>query len=300
MRLLHQNPSVIMNVKKIRRLMYEFHLFCPIRKLNPHRQMARQLQTSSIAPNLLARRFRAFGPRKILLTDITYIPLGLNKFSYLSVIIDAYTKEILAFVFSPSLEVDFVLETVNLLMKNHGDELETDVLMHSDQGCHYTSHSFTDIINSFAIRQSMSRRANCWDNAPQESFFGHMKDHVKIEAGDMHDDIAPKITDFVDYYNNDRYQWKLAKLAPSEFYKYVITNVYPLPAEALKTAKEETMALTKSKLLKMAHSMHIGLTDKQISAILERFNSDDDYDWTEQDIAEQVRNFCQTGEFVKS
>jgi transposase InsO family protein len=74
--------------------------------------MARQLQTSRTAPNILAHRFRAFGPRKILLTDITYSPLALNKYSYLSIIMDAYTKEILAYVFSPSLEVDFVLDTV--------------------------------------------------------------------------------------------------------------------------------------------------------------------------------------------
>jgi len=76
MHLLHQKPPVIMNIKKIRRLMSDFHLFCPIRKQNPYRQMARQLQTSRVAPNLLARRFRAFGPSKVLLTDITYIPHG--------------------------------------------------------------------------------------------------------------------------------------------------------------------------------------------------------------------------------
>ena len=149
-----------MNIKKIRRLMREFNLFCPIRKLNPYRQLARQLQTLRTAPNLLARRFRAFGPRKILLTDITYIPHRTNKFSYLSVIMDAYTKEVLAYAFSPSLEVDFVILTVNRLMEKHGNELETDVLIHSDQGYHYTSNSFIEIISNLTIRQSMSRRAN--------------------------------------------------------------------------------------------------------------------------------------------
>lgn len=299
MRLLHLKPPVIMNVKKIRRLMTEFNLFCPIRKLNPHRQLARQLQTSRTAPNLLARRFRAFGPRKVLLTDITYIPRDVNKFSYLSVIMDAYTKEILAYAFSPSLEVDFVLLTVNRLIEKHGHELETDVLIHSDQSCHYTSNSFIEILGSLIIRQSMSRRANCWDNAPQESLFGHMKDVIRIKPRDKHDDIAAKIDDWVDYYNNERHQWRLAKLSPSEFYLYTITGIYPLPAEML-VAKEDNMTLTKKQLLVMAHNMRVGLTDSQISDILARFNDNDgECCFTEQDIAEQVRNYCQTGEFVK-
>jgi len=299
MRLLHLNPPVLMNIKKIRRLMENFNLFCPVRKLNPYRQLARQLQTSRTAPNLLARRFRAFGPRKILLTDITYIPHGTNKFSYLSVIMDAYTKEVLAHAFSPSLEVDFVLLTVNRLMEKHGTELGTDALVHSDQGFHYTSNSFIEIIGSFAIRQSMSRKANCWDNAPQESLFGHMKDGIRIDPKDTHDDISAKIDDWIDFYNNERYQWRLAKLSPSEFYRYTITGIYPLPAEALNYKEDDSVTLTKPKLLKMAGSMRIGLTDKQIADILERFNDDDYCEWTEQDISEQIRSYCQTGEFVK-
>jgi hypothetical protein len=138
------------------------------------------------------------------------------------------------------------------------------------------------------------------DNAPQESFFGHLKDHLKLSPTDTHDDAAIKIADCIDYYNNDRYQWKLTKLASSEFYKYLTTNVYLLPAEALNTEKEDgTMPLAKPKLLKMAHSLRIGLTLKQISAILERFSTNDEYEWTEQDIAEQVRNYCLHGVFEK-
>jgi transposase InsO family protein len=101
--------------------------------------------------------------------------------------------------------------------------------MHSDQGCHYTSHKFTELLRDSELRQSMSRRGNCWDNAPQESFFGHMKDEVDIAIGDCHTDIKRKISDWMDYYNHDRYQWGLAKLSPCEFYQYVTTGKYPLP-----------------------------------------------------------------------
>lgn len=79
---------------------------------------------------------------------------------------DAFTREILAYVVSLSADVDFVLETVALLMENHGAELHTDALVHSDQGCHYTSHKFQEILTNLELRQSISRKANYWDNAP--------------------------------------------------------------------------------------------------------------------------------------
>ena len=75
----------------------------------------------------------------------------------------------------------------------------------------------------------MSRRANCWDNAPQESLFGHMKDEIDTSGCFTNEDIDRVIGDWIDYYNNDRYQWDLAKLSPREYFKYVITGVYPLP-----------------------------------------------------------------------
>ncbi|MCK9348180.1 MAG: IS3 family transposase [Sphaerochaetaceae bacterium] len=235
MRLLHLDPPVVMNIKKIRRLMRKFNLRCPIRKANPYRILARAKQESRIAPNVLNREFRSHGPRSILLTDITYIPRyshhkdPVARFTYVSIIMDAFTKEVLACVCSPSLSADFVLETVSLLMEQHGDELKTNTLIHSDQGCQYTSSRFTTILNDVGLRQSMSRRGNCWDNAPQESLFGHMKDEIRVLPSDSNQNITEKVLEWIDYYNNERYQWSLAKLSPSEYYRYVTTGVYPLP-----------------------------------------------------------------------
>ena len=227
MRLLHMDPPVVMNVKKIYRLMKKFHLVCGIRKANPYRRMARALKTSNVADDLLKREFEAYGPRIVLLTDITFIPHN-GAFVYLSVILDAYTKEVLSYVLSPSLEVDFVLETVEILMKGHGAELKTESIIHSDQGCHYTSYRFIDVIKDNNLRQSMSRKGNCWDNAPQESFFGHMKDSIDVSSCNTYEQIKSLIDDYMDYYNNDRYQWDLCKLAPKEFYLYATTGKYPL------------------------------------------------------------------------
>lgn len=229
MRLLHMNPPVLMNVKKIQRLMRKYGLRCPIRKANPYRRMAKALRTDAIADNLLNRQFKEHGPRKVLLTDITYIPYC-GIFCYLSVILDAFTKQVLAYVLSESLELDFVLETVQLLIGQHGISLDAETLIHSDQGCHYTSKKFRQIVSESNLRQSMSRRGNCWDNAPQESFFGHMKDEIGSAMAQVSsfDEAKALIDDWMDYYNNDRGQWLLAKLSPNEFYDYCITGIYPL------------------------------------------------------------------------
>lgn len=227
MRLIHMNPPIVMNVKKIRRLMKKYNLFCPIRKANPYRRMAKALKTNNVADNILNREFKEHGPRMVLLTNITYIPYHNTK-CYLSVILDAFTKEILSYVLSESLEVDFVLETVNQLIEKHGISLSTKTLVHSDQGCHYTSYSFIQILKDKKLRQSMSRRGNCWDNAPQESFFGHMKDEINLSKCRIFNDVKTIINDWIDYYNNERYQWNLAKLSPVEYYKYITTGEYPL------------------------------------------------------------------------
>ena len=229
MRLLRHDPPVVMNLKKVYRLMRKYGLKCPIRKANPYRRIMKALKENNYAKNLLNREFREHGPRSILLTDITYLKRKDGQFSYLSAIMDAYSKEILAYAVSDSIELDFVLETVNLLMENHGAELKTDALLHSDQGGHYTSYKFIAVLNNAEIWRSMSRRANCWDNAPQESFFGHMKEEIDVSGCFTHEQIISVIDDWIDYYNNDRYQWDLAKLSPHEYYQYVTTGVHPLP-----------------------------------------------------------------------
>jgi transposase InsO family protein len=121
-----------------------------------------------------------------------------------------------------------VLETVNKLVKNHKVELGSETLIHSDQGCHYTSTSFIQILKDNNLRQSMSRKANCWDNAPQESFFGHMKDELDISDCKTYREVKVIIDDWIDYYNNERCQWQLAKLSPNQYYKYISTGEYPL------------------------------------------------------------------------
>ena len=228
MRLLHMN--IRMNVKKIRRLMKEFGLKCPIRRENPYKKMARAMKTNHVAPNVLKRNFLQGTPRKVLLTDITYLFYKTGK-CYLSTILDAMTREVLSYRLSGSLEVDFVIETVDMLVKKHRCTLDNTTIVHSDQGCHYTSNAFIQKLKDNQFVQSMSRKGNCWDNAPQESFFGHMKDEIRdaVACAISFEAVQEIVDDQIDYYNNDRYQWQLLKLSPAEYCSYLMTGIYPLP-----------------------------------------------------------------------
>ena len=112
----------------------------------------------------------------------------------------------------------------------YGAELDNSTIVHSDQGCHYTSKAFIRKLQDKEFVQSMSRRGNCWDNSPQESFFGHMKDEIRelVSNCETFAEVKAVVEDWMDYYNNDRYQWDLEKLSPREYYTYRQTGVYPL------------------------------------------------------------------------
>ncbi len=206
--------------------MNKFNLKCPVRKKRPHYRKA-DLE-SKIAPNIVNREFTTKGPRRVLLTDITYIiyPQGC---CYLSVIMDAATREILAYQVSESLEIDFVLETVQELVDKYSCELDDQTIIHSDQGSHYTSKAFIEALKDNNFIQSMSRKGNCWDNAPQESFFGHMKDEIglKVDRAKGFGWVCQIIDDYIDYYNNERGQWELKKLTPREYFDYLLTGSHP-------------------------------------------------------------------------
>ena len=97
---------------------------------------------------------------------------------------------------------------------------------------------FSKFIDDLGFARSMSKKANCWDNAPQESFFGHMKDEIgaKVRNCSSFSEVRAIVDDWMDYYNNERPQWNLAKLTPREYYEYCNTGIYPFK-ELPKNAK---------------------------------------------------------------
>ena len=218
-----------MNRKKIQRLMRKYGLECPIRRANPLRKIAKALQTNSVFSNKLNRQFSIGRPGEHLLTDISYLFYGPHgeRRCYLSAIKDASTNEIVAWTLSETIDMPFVIEMLRKL--DSVDWLPGTLLLHSDQGCHYTSREYRKHLSDRDICQSMSRRGNCWDNAPMESFFGHAKDELHLRRCAAFEDVVAEIGDYVDYYNNWRPQAGLGKMTPVEFREYLLAKPVGLP-----------------------------------------------------------------------
>ena len=109
------------------------------------------------------------------------------------------------------------------MIQEHGVSLHAQTVIHSDQGCHYTSCKFIELVERSDLRRSMSRKGNCRDNAPQESFFGHMKDLIDLTDNLSFGEVKAVIDDHMSYYNSERLQWDLAKLSPNEYFSFVTT-----------------------------------------------------------------------------
>lgn len=213
---LENQYQIIYNLKRIRRIMKKFDIICPIRKANPYRRMAKATKEHRTCSNKLQRNFKQGVAGKVLLTDITYLTYRGSKRAYLSTIKDAETNEILAYEVSSSLSIEIALNTLHKLKRNH-KHLTEDAFIHSDQGFHYTSPPFQSLVKNMGLGQSMSRRGNCWDNAPQESFFGHLKDETNIKDCETFEEVMREIKSYMIYYNHYRGQWNLKKLPPAKY-----------------------------------------------------------------------------------
>ncbi len=214
--------GVVYNLKRIRRIMKKYSIFCPIRKANPYRRMMNATKEHTVMPNLLNRKFKQNTPGKVLLTDITYLTYKNRKRAYLSTIKDSSTNEILAYNVSDSLSLEIAIDTITKLSLNKSVKLHSEAFIHSDQGVHYTSPKFQKLVKEIGLKQSMSRRGNCWDNAPQESFFGHFKDEVDFKNLETLEKLTDEIDNYMDYYNNHRYQWNLKKMTPVQYRNHLI------------------------------------------------------------------------------
>ncbi len=215
--------SIVYSRKKIQRIMRKYGIYCTIRRPNPYKRIAKATAEHNVAPNILERGFKTKEVRKVLLTDITYLFYGKGKKAYLSTIKDAETNEIVSYYTSESLDIELSLNVVRNLRRKK-ILLNKDVLIHSDQGAHYTSPKYQNLLKKQKITQSMSRRGNCWDNAPMESFFGHMKDEIELDTCKNLKDVKKVIEKYMKYYNNERYQWNLKKMTPVQYRNHLLAS----------------------------------------------------------------------------
>ena len=218
--LLEDKFGICYNRKRIMRIMRKYNIVCPIRRKKYKYKVTKE---HKVCKNYLQREFKQNVPGKVMLTDISYLQYGNAKTAYLSTILDASTNEILSFKVRENMKLDLVISTLNELKDNQFVHFD-DGMIHSDQGWHYTNPQFRIRAAEMGLQQSMSRRGNCWDNAPQESFFGQLKDEVDIKHCNTFDELHTLISDYIDYYNNDRYQWNLNKMTPIQYRNYLLNT----------------------------------------------------------------------------
>lgn len=217
-----ERQAIIMNHKKIRRLMKKYGLVTRIRRSNPYKRLAKATQEHRTAPNVLERRFDQGTPYKAFGADITYLYDGHGQRWYLSIIKDLASGEIIAHRVSASLGVELSLEAITQAVTRIGRKKLGGGLIHSDQGFHYTHPLYIRRLAELGMVQSMSRKGNCLDNAPVESFFGHMKDELDLTQCRSPYRVKAAVHEYVYDYNHHRYQWERKKMAPVEYRNHLL------------------------------------------------------------------------------
>jgi transposase InsO family protein len=227
-----------MNHKKVLRLMKKYNLLSKVRKRNPYKQIAKANQEHRSIENILSRNFSWVTPLQKLWTDISYLYYNGTK-AYISVLKDMVTWEVISHKVSSNLSMGFVLDTIQDAKKQlqgwgltqypHGTIqsnlciIQSDLcIIQSDQWFHYTHPSYQCLLKDMWIVQSMSRRWNCLDNAPTESFFGHMKDEIDISDCKSLDDLEKYIENYIFHYNHKRPQWSRKKMTPVEYRNHLL------------------------------------------------------------------------------
>jgi transposase InsO family protein len=140
----------------------------------------------------------------------------------LQAIKDITTKEIISWELSNNLSMKFVLDSIDNLkdIKTLNDK----TMIHSDQGFHYTNPEYIKKVKDQKLIQSMSRKGNCIDNSPIESFFGHLKDDVNYKDTKTFNELSDKIDEYMYYYNNQRYQWGIKKMTPVQYRDHLLSK----------------------------------------------------------------------------
>jgi len=193
------------NGKAVLRLMNKLEIYPLARRRRVYRQLE-QVSAEHTYPNRLGRDFHASAPNQKWVTDVTYIHTR-QGWAYLAVIKDLFDGFIVAHHLSRDNSIGLVTRTIQLA-KQQERKLE-GVLLHSDQGSQYRSDPYHALVVASGITASMSRRGNCWDNAPMENFFGHLKEEaLRTYRTPTFQQAQQIIEDYIQFFNYERIQLK--------------------------------------------------------------------------------------------
>ena len=205
-----RNRGFRLNHKTVQRLMKELNLVCRVR-MKKYRSYKGEV--GKIADNELNREFHAEKPNQKWVTDVTQFRLFGQKL-YLSPILDLCSGDIVTYTISDSPNLEMVTTMLEQAFQNLPDN--TGLILHSDQGWHYQHKQYRRMLTEKGIKQSMSRKGNCYDNSVMENFFGHLKSELLyLQEFESVDHFKQELIEYIDYYNNRRIKARLKGLPPA-------------------------------------------------------------------------------------
>jgi len=220
--ILENNYGKIINHKKIIEIMQKYHLKTIIRRKKKRRRIADIASDGTLYQNVLNRNFEQQKPNSAYCTDISYLQYQRNNTAYLSALKDIASGEIIAYTLSQTLELDFVIKMIKTAVELTPPACLDKLILHSDRGGHYRSLVYQKLLKKYGITQSMSEPGNCLDNAPIESFFGHLKDDIDYKKCKTFEELEDMVKNYVYNYNNNRYQWNKNKMTPVQYKQYLL------------------------------------------------------------------------------
>lgn len=206
-----RNRGYRINHKTVQRLMKQLGLVCKVRMKKYHSYKG---EVGKIAPNLLDRNFEAAKPNQKWVTDVTEFSLFGQKL-YLSPILDLCSRDLVTYTISDHPVLSLATDMLSQAFEKLPDG--TGLILHSDQGWQYQHKQYQRMLAAKGVRQSMSRKGNCLDNAVMENFFGLLKSELLyLQEFDSLEQFKDELFDYLDYYNNRRLKQKLKGLTPAE------------------------------------------------------------------------------------
>ena len=214
------NRGYVINHKTVQRLMKQLGIVCLVRM---KKYKSYKGEVGKIAPNLLEQDFKAATPNQKWVTDVTEFNLFGQKI-FLSPILDLCSSDIISYSISDRPALSMALS----MLEKAFDQIEdgTNLILHSDQGWQYQHKHYQKMLKAKGIRQSMSRKGNCLDNAVIENFFGLLKSELLyLQEFDSIEHFKAELIHYLDYYNNHRIKVKLKGLPPAVHRRQALCTV---------------------------------------------------------------------------